>query len=63
MKHSSSLQHFKKFVYVDSSEEEEERQRLPLTQKGETNPKIIASIEREAKDNSYKQELKHLIQS
>jgi hypothetical protein len=64
MKHSNSLQHLKKFVYVDSSEEEEEEQHRQEGPKGERVKRECGEGNQTwGDDEGYRQEMKQLIQS
>jgi hypothetical protein len=62
MKHSNSVSHLKKFVYVDSSEDEQDhpqREEAGLTVKRE----CVAGRTQGGSDEAYRREMKELIQA
>lgn len=63
MKHSNSLMNFHKFVYVDSSEEEEETKEHAKSQPRGPNELLTTDNNVKQDDLAYKQEIKGLIES
>ena len=63
MKHSNSLNHLKKFVYIDSSEEEQDHPKKEVDRAHTMRRECNEDANQLWSDDGYRREMKELIQA
>jgi hypothetical protein len=63
MRHSNSLNHLKKFVYIDSSEEEQDQPHKEVEHAHTVQRKCNEEANHLWSDDGYRREMKELIQA